>query len=278
MTMTTWHVPDEVLERFAVAPRSLDPATASSTEAHLLTCGRCRGTVAAAVPTPELDATWAAIADRVDAPRPGPIERVLAGLGIRPEAARLVAATPALQLGWLASVVVVTTLAVLAAYERDSRTLFLVLAPVLPLGSVAVSFVRGAEPGGEAVFAAPLSGTALVLRRATAVVATSFVCVLVGAFALPGLEPVDAAWVLPALALAAAALAGATWWPVEQVATGLVAAWAIVVMAVAVTGPPEPDISPLWAAPGQAAALVLALVAAATAVTRRDRLAVPGGF
>ena len=115
MTMTTWHVPDEVLERFAAAPRSLDSATASSTEAHLLTCGRCRGTVAAAVPTPELDATWAAIADRVDAPRPGPVERVLGVLGIRPETARLVTATPALQLGWVASVVIVTALAVVAA-------------------------------------------------------------------------------------------------------------------------------------------------------------------
>ncbi len=94
MTSTTWHVADDVLERYACAPRELGAAAASSTEAHLLTCARCRQRVAAAVPASFLDSSWASMADRIDGPRRGVVERLLIVLGVRPETARLTAATP----------------------------------------------------------------------------------------------------------------------------------------------------------------------------------------
>ena len=98
--MTTWHVPEDVLDGYADGRTS--PAVAASTEAHLLSCARCRAVLAPAVDTSRLDRIWDEVVQRVDAPRPGPIEALLLRLGLRNDSARLLAATPSL--GWLHAV------------------------------------------------------------------------------------------------------------------------------------------------------------------------------
>ena len=104
---------------------------------------------------------------------------------------------------------------------------FLVLAPLLPLAGVAAAFAPGVEPAGEIAGATPLFGFGLVLRRAELVLVTSFAVLLVGALALPGLEPRDAGWVLPALALSLTTIALAGRAPVLPVAATLASAWLV---------------------------------------------------
>jgi hypothetical protein len=278
MTTGTWHVRDETLIRFAQAPRDIDAASASSTEAHLVTCERCRARLAEASPAPLIASSWERVADQIDRPPPRLVERALGLLGVRAEVARLAVVTPALQLAWLAAVAIVTALAVVAARQRDSNTLFLAVAPVVPLGSVAITFLRGSEPGGEASFAAPLSGGALMLRRCLAVITASMFCLVAGSFALPDLAPATVAWVLPALALTTTALAGATWRPVEHVAGALAVGWFAAVIGVRLgAGTTTLSESVLFTVSGQLIALGLSLAAAVIAVRRRDRLGLLGG-
>jgi len=271
---TTWHAPSDSLQRFATDPRSLDPTTASSIEQHLVSCAVCRGQVAAATGPSTLDAMWAEVADRIDRPRAALVERVAARLGFDPSHVRLAGATRSLQLAWLLSMAAVTAGAVLVATSRGTDAAYLALAPLLPLGSVAVVFAAGTEPGGEAVFATAMSGTRLVLRRAVVVLASTFAALAAGAIALPGLGIEDAAWVLPALGLAAAALALATVVPVEWATGGLAVGWLLTVFIVVQAPAAHPDLADtvLFGPAGQAVALAVGLVGGAAAYARRDAL------
>lgn len=277
MTTTDWHVPDDVLTAWARDPARVDEVTAASTEAHLLGCAGCRAAVAAATPPSLLAASWAEVVDRVDAPGRSPVERGLTALGLSPTSARVVAATPALTLAWLAAVAVVTAIAVVLASQRDAATAFVVVAPLLPVGSVAVAFAAGSDPAGETGLATPLAGTGLLLRRAVSVVVASLVCLAVGAASLAAVGTTAIAWVLPALGLTTGALALSTWRPVEQAAAAVAAAWLVAVsLAAALAAPGGLDASPLLGAPGQLAALVLALAGATAAAARHDHLILLG--
>ena len=58
--MTTWHAPDDVLERYSSRPSEVDEVTAMSVEAHLLECGECRAVVSAVAGTVAISATSSA--------------------------------------------------------------------------------------------------------------------------------------------------------------------------------------------------------------------------
>ncbi len=276
-TTTPWHVRDEVLARYGADPRGLDEVTAASAEAHLLACDRCRQRVAKATPDALLADSWDAIADVVDRPRRTLVERVLGVLGVSPSAARLAAATPRLQLAWLGAVVAVAV-AVIAAGDRDEvGNLLLALAPLLPLGAVALAFLPGEEPGGEAVLAAPISGLSLVLHRSIAVSASSILALLIASLAAQDATAADAAWLLPSLALAIGALALGTWMPVERAALGLGAGWIAALVGVHLAQVAPIGELVLFQAPGQLAALLTTSAAIAIATTRRDHLSLLGG-
>src|SRR5258706_195557 len=97
MTDTNWHAPAALLARFTDDPRTIDPMTASSIEAHLVDCAECRRQLTAAADPALVAGSWAALADRIDAPRATLVERLLHRLGMTSGVARLLAATPALQ-------------------------------------------------------------------------------------------------------------------------------------------------------------------------------------
>ena len=226
--MTTWHAADEILDRFALDPESLDPATASSAELHLLRCEQCRSRVAAAASAADpaaLGASWAAVADRIDAPRPTVVERLLSRAGVPDATSRAVAATPSLRGAWLLAMAVVVAGLVLLTRQSHGPGPFLVLAPLLPMAGVAAAFWPAADPAGESARATPLSGFGLAVRRAVAVLVPAVAAVALGAMAAPGLRPVDAAWLLPALALSATTVALSTWIRPDTAAVGLGGVW-----------------------------------------------------
>jgi hypothetical protein len=125
--------------------------------------------------------------------------------------ARLLGATPALRLSWLLACALVLAFAVWAASRREGGVYwFLVLAPLLPLGGVAVAYGPDVDPTYEVGLAAPMRSFGLLLIRALAVLVTTTAMAAIAALALDGLHWTAAAWLAPSLGLTLASLALAT--------------------------------------------------------------------
>jgi predicted anti-sigma-YlaC factor YlaD len=218
----TWHADPATLARWTAG--GVDAVTASSVEAHLTGCAKCRDALAAYADDDRLDRTWAAVVDTLDLPRPTVAERGLRALRVRPDHARLLAATPSLRASWLLSVALVATFAVAAGRAtRSGDLLFLLVAPLVPVAGVAAAYGPGVDPAYEVGVAAPFGGVRLLLLRSVAVLSVSFLCCGAAGLALPGLAA--AGWLLPGLALSAATLAASTVTPPAFAAGGVSAAW-----------------------------------------------------
>ncbi|MEO7429108.1 MAG: hypothetical protein ABIY48_06960 [Acidimicrobiales bacterium] len=270
--MTTWHAPPDALARFARSPETIDDVTASSIEQHLVVCADCRSVVARAADPAALHQSWLAVADIVDRPRRTAVERTLEALGMPSDLARVVGATPGFRLAWFATIALVAAGAVALGHENGSDTPFLLLAPLLPLGSVLIMFLPAEEPGGEAAAATPLFGAGIVLRRAATVLVPTFVILAAAGVALPDIT-LAARWLLPGLALTLASLALATYLRPDAAIAGLGAGWLLLVTSARLLdGRAAPLASPeVFGWPGQLLALALALLSAALLYQRRDR-------
>ena len=270
---STWHAGADVLARFAADPAGVDDATAASLETHLVACARCRHDLAR-LADPALAATsWDAVADRIDAPPARALESVLLRLGVRSGPARLAAATSGLRLSGISAVIGLTAVAVLAAGYADAQGPFLLLAPLVPLVAVALTFAAATDPGGETGIATPLHGVGLTIRRATAVLVLAFLVLAAGALALPDLGAAPLRWMLPAAALAVGGLAVGTWMRIELALGALAAMWLGGVALVRYLDGfdrPFADTAPFSPA-GQALALALVVAAAAVLAVRADR-------
>ncbi|MCZ3386957.1 MAG: zf-HC2 domain-containing protein [Actinomycetia bacterium] len=225
----TWHVPEQLVSAYAVG--ELAGARAASIEAHVMTCAECRLTVNAEVPTERMHSIWAAVEDEVDAPRRSWAERVLSALGMADSDARLVSGAPSLHASWLLSLAAVLAFAVWASNSRSGgTTLFLILAPIVPVLAVGGSYGRGIDPTFEVSVASPYPTMRLVLLRSTAVVAASGVLALVASLFVPS-GGYAAAWLLPCLALLSITLVVARWLPLPVAAAGVAACYALPLIA-----------------------------------------------
>jgi hypothetical protein len=213
---TTWHADEELLARYAAG--EIDDARAYSVEAHVLACETCRSTLARSTDRTQLDRMWIEVADVLDAPRPGIVERGLVRFGVRRHIARLLAATPSLRLSWFAAEAVALGFAVLstnAAHggRREDLALFafLIVAALLPVAGVAASYGPGVDPTYEVGLAAPMRSFRLLMIRSAAVLGTSIVVAGAAALALPDLNWTAAAWLLPSFGLTMSSLALSTY-------------------------------------------------------------------
>jgi len=271
--MNTWHVDDGLLDDYAEGT-PLPPALTASVEAHLERCASCRARLVPVADVPRLDAVWAEVVDRVDAPRVPPVERLLVALGLAPDTARLLAVTPSLQLSWFTGTAIALTLALLVAHTGDHGVaLFLALAPVLPVAGVAVAFSAHTDPLHEVAIAAPYSSYRLLLVRSAAVLVTTLLLALPTAALLPSTPWVAAGWLLPALALTCASLALATRVDPVVSSAGLAVAW--LVLALSGLAPGRDPLIVATVVP-QLLCLVLFLAAAAALVTQRRAPLVSG--
>lgn len=271
--MTTWHAPSDALVQFARSPETIDEVTASSIEQHLVACGDCRTLVASATDSLALRRSWSEVADAIDAPRHTFVERFLVRLGMPSDLARIVGATPGLRLAWLATVALLAAVAIATSRDAGSDTAFLILAPLVPLGTVALTFLPAEEPGGEAATATPAAGASLVLRRSVAVLAPTFAILAVAGLGQPDLTAGGSLWVLPGLALSVGGLALATYLRVTSATATLAVGWVAVVGLASLQNDHQGPIAEtaVFGAVGQLTAATLVLVAIGTLHLRRDR-------
>lgn len=254
----TWHADETMLVHYATG--GLDDVHASSVEAHLVGCDLCRGRVSRHAPLDRLDAGWAAVVDRLDAPAPTPVERFLLAVRVPEHIARLLAATPALAMSWLGGMAAALAFVALAATStQDVRvvSLFLVLAPIAPVVGVAVSYGPQFDPAAELAAAAAMDGFRLLLLRALAIVATTTLLTGLTAAVLPAGGWLAAAWLLPAVALTSATLALGRLIPLQAAAAVLVTGWVVAALA---TAYPFEAVFSAFGPAGQVTCLVVAVV------------------
>ncbi len=285
-TGTPWHVSPGNLDRYAHGRAT--PSQAASIEPHIAGCAACQAglgaVMRAATPTVEdrLAVLLEELVDSVDQPAPSILERLLCRLGMPGHVARLVLATPAMQLSWLAAVA--TTLAFTVLATRSGGVdfgVFLMGAPLLPLVAVAAAFGVPNDTTAELTVTAPVRTSWLLLLRSMGVLATSLVLCGVAALALPSHGWENAAWVLPALALSSASAALSTWVRPLTAAVALTAGWFVVLAATA--GPIARRLhaidtralvehSAAFAPSGQLLAVVITLISLLVLFRRREVL------
>ncbi|MFF5254989.1 zf-HC2 domain-containing protein [Streptomyces leeuwenhoekii] len=263
----SWHVPEEDLRAYARG--ELAAPALWSADTHLAACARCRSGLGEAA---DVDRGWERLDAELDAPRPGVFEALLVRAGVADHTARLLAATPVLRRSWLGAVVLVLVLSVAAAHGAPAGqppTLFLALAPLLPLAGVALSYGPALDPTYEMAVVAPVHGFRLLMIRTVAVLAAGLGLDGLATLALPGYGLRALAWLLPALALTSAGLAlTPRFGPVAgpAVAGG---AW-LGVLAVAEAVREGGPLAPFTAA-GQGVAAVVAAAGAGLLFVLRDR-------
>jgi len=266
-----WHCDEETLAAFALG--TVDPVSGTSVETHLMTCAECRASVSRLYPADVLDLVWDGVRERVEAPAPGPVERVLVGLGLSAETARLLVSVPAMQGAWLVGLFCATGFAALATTLDDELGLmtFLAIAPLAPVAGIAASFGGDADPAHELVAAAPYSPVRLLMVRTAGVLATSVpLAVLVGLL-MPGPAWLGVAWLTPAAAAVCLTLAIGPWLGHTATAAVVAAIWSVTVAGAARMD----DVLALVEPAMQILFLALALLGATVVALRYRTLSTP---
>jgi hypothetical protein len=262
----TWHADTELLAAYATG--DIDDARAFSLEAHLLSCSQCRSACGSLADRARLEEAWADIVDRVDRPHAGIAERALRRIGVREHIARLLVATPSLQLSWFAAVAAALAFAVLAAYGGATGMLpFLVIAPLIPLVGVAAAYGPGIDPTYEIGLSAPMRGFHVLLVRSSAVLSTSLLLAGASSLFLPRLDWTAAAWLLPSLTLSALALSLSTVVDPLWAAGSVAMTWIGTVTAVERIADPR---YATFRGPGQLTFALVTVAAVALLVARRS--------
>jgi hypothetical protein len=225
--MSGWHCSDDLLARYAIGESGM--AVTASTEAHLLACPACRERVAAYVRQP-LEGTWTRVVAEIQTPPQPTAIRVLRRVGLGDSDAVLLSASSSLTGAWTLSMLAIIAFSALAAMVdvTQGRTLYLTVAPLVPVLGVVVAF-RSVDPLAGLVRATPYSHARLVLLRALTVAVCSVPAAVAIGLAVPGISTLAFGWLLPSIALTLLALIGLTRWHPEPVGLGVAALWIAVI-------------------------------------------------
>lgn len=232
-----WHVPDEYLTAYVSG--GLDEPESWSVETHVAECETCAPRISAAIQGTELAGRVASVRERVIT-QAGVEASVRAQVGTRVASSwtrvwRLLTAAPALRISWMAAAMFAVVCAtVLSLVSGDgpggAQPVLLLIAPLLPLAGVVVSYGPGMDPIHELTLTTPYSGLRLLLWRTITVLGVTIPLLLAADFVLnTGLA--TAAWLLPTLALVLVTLTLGSWIDHRLAAGIIVVGWAIAVLA-----------------------------------------------
>ncbi|MFC3381060.1 zf-HC2 domain-containing protein [Couchioplanes azureus] len=256
------HPTPELISRYASGDAGVDDATVWAVEAHLESCGTCRGLLTDAVDPGTRD-----LLQRVS-------EGISAGIAAGPAPVRRRrrlrrTGVAARVLPWLATAVFLMLSATL--FEQafpDAPSLVLLLAPVAPLLPIAAAWSRRTDPAWELMASMPRTGLALLLRRTLAVLAAVVPVLAVAAW---GTGHSPALWLLPCLAFTAGSLALGGLVGIDRAALALAVVWSAAVVVPSMATDRMPVVLrggswPLWAV---STVLLAAVVLARAADHRR---------
>ncbi|WP_328840673.1 zf-HC2 domain-containing protein [Streptomyces europaeiscabiei] len=253
--MSVEHASTRIIDGYARGDTDIGADEVWALEAHLEVCRVCRDRLSAAATADApavaalVGAVWADLEPRLAATPTMPRHRRWSALLSR-------WLTPTM-VPWLAMAMSVTLLALLLDLAdtgtgygsgSDEVSLVLLLAPVLPVLGVAVSWSRGLDPAYELTASVPRAGLPLVLRRTASVLAVVVPALLAGGW-VTGVTA--AQWLLPCLAFTSTTLALGGVVGVTRAALALIAVWAAVVVAPALATSRTPlalqtDGLPVW--------------------------------
>ncbi|MEU5328930.1 cupin domain-containing protein [Streptomyces parvus] len=225
--MSKEHASPNIITAYARGDTALPADVLWAVESHLEACADCRRLLSEAVTdqAPDVAAltrsVWTGLAAELAAPATGARQR----LG-RTRRARWL--TPAM-VPWLATAVGLTGIALLldlAGRRSGEVSPVLLIAPLLPVLGVAVSWSRGTDPAYELTASTPLAGLPLVLRRTAAVLAVVVPVLWASGWATGAGA---AQWLLPCLGFTTLTLALGTVMTVSRAAVLLSALWAAVI-------------------------------------------------
>jgi len=206
-----WHVDPAALRAWVDGVAGAQ--TSISVEQHVQRCAPCRANVAALVATPPLEQVWDNVLTAVEVPRPGPLARLLMRMGVNSADALVIASAAALRFAWVAGVIAVLSFAELAQLFADAQSvsLFLAVAPLVPVAGVAAAYGPSVDSSYELVQAAPYAMVRLILLRTAAIlIATSPLTVVIGLL-MPAPAGISVTWLLPAAGFIAIVLTASVW-------------------------------------------------------------------
>ncbi|MFM9694216.1 zf-HC2 domain-containing protein [Streptomyces europaeiscabiei] len=253
--MSVEHASTRIIDGYARGDTDIGADEVWALEAHLEVCRVCRDRLSAAATADApavaalVGAVWSDLEPRLAATPTMPRHRRWS--------ARLSRWLTPTMVPWLAMVMSVTLLALLLDLADTGTghgsgsgevSLVLLLAPVLPVLGVAVSWSRGLDPAYELTASVPRAGLPLVLRRTASVLAVVVPALLAGGW-VTGVTA--AQWLLPCLAFTSTTLALGGVVGVTRAALALIAVWAAVVVAPALATSRTPlalqtDGLPVW--------------------------------
>ncbi len=263
-----WHLDGDLIHRYGRV--SLQGPLLWSVEAHLSSCGACRQRLASSADPAAMSRGWQRLDAAIDPPQVGPVERIILRTGVPEDLARLLAATPALRLSWLAAIAITLLLGVGAGWLSQSVLTPLFLLAVVPLVAVAgvAAFGPRIDPTYEIGLVAPFDSFRLVLLRAAAVHAVTVALAGAASLAVPGSGLRALAWLVPALLVTGAALGMSSLF--GPVRAGIVAGGGWVV-ALATTVRLPSGTSLLFERPAQAVMAGMAAIAILVVAATRSR-------
>jgi hypothetical protein len=206
-----------------------------SVEQHVASCPRCRADVASLVTSapvetvPDLREVWSQVRDQIELARTSPVERLLSQLGLPASDCALVAAAPSLRGPWLTALgsALLFVAATAMSQSRVGTSLFLLVAPLVPVFAVALAYGPEASGALEQESAVPYPLARLVLLRSAAVLIASVPVVVVVGLLLPG--RLSWLWLLPAVGFTSAVLGLSVWISPVRAAEWITFAWVIAV-------------------------------------------------
>jgi hypothetical protein len=270
----SWHLEQHTWEAYAAG--RLDPVAEASVEAHVIGCPQCRDAARSSVTPAQTRAVWDAVRTSIAKPAlPAPL-RPLRRLGVPTPDLVVVSAADSLLVPWAAAVgfallsACLVALAGLSPSNQDAA--FLALAPLVPVLAIAMAY-DALDPLRETCLATPYSKLRLALLRATATLAVAVPATLAVGLAVPGMQDIAFAWLLPSLGLTTGVLVLLTWLEAPLAGALVASSWVALVFVLRSGW----DVLVLTSPPAQLACVALALLLGAMLLVRTSTLRLQGG-